>query len=214
MPDIQERIAQWEKMAAEAPDGMAYFSLGNAYKEAGRPEDAAEALQKAIDLDDKLSRAYQVLGQVLLDLRRRDEAADVLTRGYKIAAEQGDVMPQKAMGSLLETKLQLEPPEVEVKQEEQPELDDENMIIDKRTRQPQPRMPDPPMRGPLGQYIYDHYGVITWREWIGQGTKVINELRLDFSNEAHQNMYEEHMLEWLGITREDVEEYAKENSNA
>ena len=47
----------------------------------------------------------------------------------------------------------------------------------------------------------------TWREWIGQGTKVINELRLDFSNEAHQQVYEQQMKEWLEITDEEVAAY-------
>jgi Fe-S cluster biosynthesis and repair protein YggX len=65
------------------------------------------------------------------------------------------------------------------------------------------------MRGPLGKFIYDHFGQITWNQWIGQGTKVINELRLDFSNLAHQDLYEQHMLEWLQVTREEAEEYAK-----
>jgi Fe-S cluster biosynthesis and repair protein YggX len=36
------------------------------------------------------------------------------------------------------------------------------------------------------------------------GTKVINELRLDFSNQEHQVVYEQHMMEWLGISDEDV----------
>jgi len=206
MADLQERIAQWEKMAQEAPDGMAYLSLGNAYKDAGRPEDAADALRKAIELDEKLSRAYQVLGSVLIDLRLRDEAIEILNKGYVIAAELGDVMPKKAIGSLLEAKLQQPLPEVDESAEAQPELTDENMIIDKRSRQPQPKLPDPPMRGPIGQFIFENYGVVTWREWIAQGTKVINELRLDFSNEAHQKLYEDQMLEWLGITREEIEE--------
>ena len=68
-------------------------------------------------------------------------------------------------------------------------------------------MADPPMRGPLGRFIYDHYSQETWRQWIGQGTKVINELRLDFSNEAHQQVYEQQMKEWLQITDEEVAAY-------
>ncbi|MCH6552183.1 MAG: hypothetical protein IH804_09245, partial [Planctomycetes bacterium] len=33
----------------------------------------------------------------------------------------------------------------------------------------------------------------------GQGTKVINELRLDFSRPEDQNTYEQQMCEYLGI---------------
>ncbi len=70
-------------------------------------------------------------------------------------------------------------------------------------------MPDQPMRGPMGKFIYDHYSQETWRAWIGQGTKVINELRLDFSNDAHQRAYEEQMMAWLGFSKEDIDEHAK-----
>ena len=65
------------------------------------------------------------------------------------------------------------------------------------------------MRGPSANLAHDHYTVPTWRLWIGQGTKVINELRLDFSNQQHQQVYEVHMMEWLGFTMEDVENHAK-----
>ena len=39
----------------------------------------------------------------------------------------------------------------------------------------------------------------TWNDWIGQGTKVINELRLDFSREEDQDTFEQQMCEFLGI---------------
>ena len=71
-------------------------------------------------------------------------------------------------------------------------------------------MPDPPMRGPVGKFIFAHYSQETWREWIGQGTKVINELRLDFSRPDHQKVYEQHMVEWLGIDMAEVEAFAKQ----
>ena len=87
-------------------------------------------------------------------------------------------------------------------------------IIDRRTGQAGTRLPDPPMRGPLGRYIYDHFSQETWRLWIGQGTKVINELRLDFSNTEHQKVYDTQMMEWLGISQEEVDAYAAEGEEA
>ena len=42
----------------------------------------------------------------------------------------------------------------------------------------------------------------TWTEWIGQGTKVINELRLDLSREEDQEAYDQHMHEFLGVDPE------------
>ena len=71
-------------------------------------------------------------------------------------------------------------------------------------------MPDPPLKGPLGEFIYDHFTAETWREWIGMGTKVINELKLDFSNREHQDVYEQQMMEWLGISPEDIKKSAEE----
>ncbi len=206
----EERIAQWEQMAREAPDDMAYFSLANAYKDADRPEDAQEAFAKAIEMNPGMSRAYQLRGQVLIQLGKEDEAGPMLTEGYKIAAERGDVMPQKAIGSLLE-KIGQPIPQVQDAAERKKEVEATgDTVLDRRTGKPQNRLPDPPMRGPTGKFIYDHFGQDTWREWIGQGTKVINELRLDFSNDQSQDIYDQYMLEWLQVTREEIDEYAKQ----
>ena len=212
MSNIEQRIEQWEKMAAEAPDDMAYFSLANAYREGDRHEDAAGAYRKAIELNPGMSRAYQLLGQTLLKLDQNDEAGEILTKGYTIAGERGDVMPQKAIGSLLTEKLGLPLPEVEDFEAKKAAVEASgDTVLDKRSGTAQAKLADPPMRGDMGRYIYAHFGQDTWNEWIGTGTKVINELRLDFGNVAHQEIYEQHMLEWLGITQEDVDAYCKEH---
>ncbi len=204
--DINARITQWEKMTQEVPDGMAWFSLGNAYKDADRLDDACTAYREAIRLDPNLSRAYQVLAQLLIEQGKHDVAGDLLETGYPIAASRGDVMPQRAMGSLLE-KVGRPVPHVESDAPSESDLGDDQ-LIDRRTGRAGTRMKSPPMRGPLGQFIIDHYGQETWREWIGQGTKVINELRLDFSKEEDQRTYDLHMMEWLGISEEDVQAHA------
>lgn len=208
--NLNERIAQWEKMTREAPDDMSWFSLGSAYREAGRLEEADKALAKAIALNDGMSRAYQIRAQVLISLGHHDEAAEVLTVGYVKAAARGDVMPQRAMEALLQ-KLGQPVPSTEAVAAAMPKVDpsDPNALIDKRSNKAGTRLPDPPMRGPLGKFIFAHYTQQTWREWIGQGTKVINELRLDFSRPDHQKVYEQHMLEWLGISMDEVEAFAK-----
>ena len=208
--NTEERIAQWEQMAREAPDDMAFFSLGSAYKDAERLDDAQGAFAKAIELNPGMSRAYQLRGQCLIQIGRDGEAGPILTQGYSVAAERGDVMPQKAIGSLLE-KLGLPIPQVQDAAVRKQEVEASgDTVLDRRTGKPQPRLPDPPMRGPVGKFIFDHFGQDTWREWIGQGTKVINELRLDFSNDQHQDIYEQYMLEWLQVTREEIDAYAAE----
>lgn len=210
----EERIAQWEQMAREAPDDMAYFSLANAYKDADRPEDAQGAFAKAIEMNPGMSRAYQLRGQILIQLGKEAEAGPILTEGYKVAAERGDVMPQKAIGSLLE-KIGQPIPQVQDAAERKKEVEATgDTVLDRRTGKSQNRLPDPPMRGPTGRFIFDHFGQDTWREWIGQGTKVINELRLDFSNDQSQDIYDQYMLEWLQVTREEIDEYAKQAEKA
>jgi len=210
MSNLDDRIAQWEQMCREAPDDMAYFSLGNAYKEADRLEDARQAYDKAIEHNPQMSRAYQALGQVLISLNLTPDAGRILTQGYKVAAQLGDRMPQKSIAAMLE-QLGVDLPEVEDFAAKKAQVEATgDQVLDKRTGQPQAKLPGQPMRGPLGQYIYDHFGQATWNEWIGMGTKVINELRLDFSNPAHQDIYEKHMLDWLSITMEDVQAYASQ----
>ena len=56
-----------------------------------------------------------------------------------------------------------------------------------------------PFRGPVGAWILENISAETWKAWIGQGTKVINELRLDFSRDRDQDVYEQHMHEYLGL---------------
>jgi Fe-S cluster biosynthesis and repair protein YggX len=207
-PNLEARITQWEKMTREAPDDMSWFSLGSAYRDAGRLEDADAALTRALDLNPGMSRAYQLRGQLLIQLGREEQAGEILTRGYTVAAERGDVMPQRAIGSLLQ-KLGKPLPKVAAPAAPAQEPLGPDALVDRKTGEPGRRLPDPPMRGPVGRFIFDHYTQETWRQWIGQGTKVINELRLDFSNENHQRLYDDHMMEWLGFTREEAEEYAR-----
>ena len=192
-------------MAREAPDDMAFFSLGSAYREAGRLEEAEQALAKALEYNPEMSRAYQLRGQVLMKLGRTDEATPLLQTGYETAAKRGDVMPQKAIGALLE-KVGADIPDVQDAEQRKQEVEAAgDTVLDRRTGQPQARLEDPPIRGPLGRFIYDHFGQDTWRAWIHQGTKVINELRLDFSDPEHQKIYDQHMMEWLQITQDEVD---------
>lgn len=208
---LNQRISQWERMTHEDPDNaMGWFSLGNAYRDGERVEEAARCLRKAIELDEGLSRAYQILAQILISQEANAPAEEILKKGYVIAAERGDIMPMRAMESLLE-KIGAEVPEIKKKNETPVDLD-ADMIVDRRTGQPGPKLDGPPMKGPIGEFILAHYTQPTWSEWIGQGTKVINELRLDFSNVQHQETYEAYMLEWLGVSKEEIEEYAKENA--
>ncbi|MHC4908274.1 MAG: Fe(2+)-trafficking protein, partial [Planctomycetota bacterium] len=53
-----------------------------------------------------------------------------------------------------------------------------------------------------GAWIRENISAETWHDWIGQGTKVINELRLDLSREEDQHVFDQQMYEFLGIDEE------------
>ena len=60
-------------------------------------------------------------------------------------------------------------------------------------------MARPPFRGPIGEWIAANISKETFDQWIGQGTKVINELRLDMSRDEDAAQYDKYMEEYLGI---------------
>lgn len=200
---LQERIERFEHMASADPDNeMAHFSLGSAYLQADRAAEAAKSFQRTLELNPDMSKAYQLAGEAMIRAGWEDMAVDLLHKGYTIAAKKGDMLPKNAMGELLES-IGRQPPEVA---DTETETASSGSFVCQRTGRPGSQLPDPPMRGPVGQWIYDNISAETWRDWIGQGTKVINELRLDFSREEDQNTYDMYMREYLGI---DDELYAK-----
>ncbi len=198
--DLDQRIAQFENMAAEDADNdMAHFSLGGAYLQAGRHAEAAASLQRCLKLNPEMSKAYQLAGEALIGSGQEDAAAELLLKGYEIASGKGDVMPRDAMAELLK-KLGRELPTTVI--EPAPAAAtaaDGDGFICKASGRPGTQLPESPMRGALGQWIYENISAEMWKTWIGQGTKVINELRLDFSREEDQKVYDQYMCEFLGI---------------
>ncbi len=199
MDAINRRIAQFETMVrpeADPTNDMAWFSLGGAYAQAGRHFDAAGAYAKCIELNAGFSKAYQMAGQALLDAGKRDDAIATLGKGFLTATAKGDRMPAKAMSDLL-TKIGASVPEVP--RNEAPVQLGENVMMDRKTGRPGNRLAKPPMRGPLGLWIQNNISAETWDAWIRQGTKVINEMRLDLSRDQDAETYDKHMHEFLGI---------------
>lgn len=207
MPTTDDRIAQFENMAAADPDNeMAHFSLGNAYLQAGRHAEAAKSLQRCIELNPEMSKAFQLAGEAMIGAGWTDQAVELLGRGYEVAASKGDLMPRDAIAELLRS-IGREPPKLtEAVTQAAEELQASGGFVCGRTGRPGTRIEHPPMRGELGAWIQSNISAETWREWIEQGTKVINELRLDFSREEDQRTYDLHMCEYLGI---DPEMYEK-----
>jgi Fe-S cluster biosynthesis and repair protein YggX len=213
MADLNARIAQFEKMAHDDPDNdMAHFSLGNAYLQARRAAEAARSFERCIELNPNMSKAYQLGGQAMIDAGWADKAVVILNKGYEAAASRGDRMPQEAMAELLR-RIGREPPKLSAAVEQAAATaKSSGAFIDRKTGRPGTKLAKPPFRGALGQWIYDNISKETWDAWIGQGTKVINELRLDFSREKDQETYDQYMREFLGIDAEALAEMAAKRS--
>lgn len=219
MSDLERRISQFANMAQADPDNeMAHFSLAKALMEAGRTEEAAASFVRCTELAPQMSKAYQLAAEAYQKLGKTDMAAQLATRGFTIAAERGDLMPRNAMGDLLKS-LGKDVPEVPGKKPggmggdvdllgsggKAKKYDGpipEGAFVCQRTGRPGTKMARAPFRGPVGEWIQANITKETFDTWIAQGTKVINELRLDLSREQDEEVYDQHMREYLGIDDE------------
>ncbi len=199
MTALDERIAQFENMATADPENaMAHFSLGSAYLEAGRAEEAVGSFERCIKLNPEMSKAYQLAGESMIRAGGQDKAVGILQTGYEIAARKGERLPQNAIADILRS-IDREPPQLSGEAQASAESAGAGAFVCQRTGRPGTQMSEPPMRGPVGEWVREHISEETWREWIGQGTKVINELHLDFSRTEDQDVYEQYMCEHLGL---------------
>ena len=210
--DTASRIAQFENMAqADPTNEMAHFSLGTAYSQAGRFADAAESYLKCVGVSPDMSKAYQMAGESLIKAGDNRKATSVLMQGFIIATQKGDLMPKRAMGDLLRS-IGEEPPEMmdagtAVATAAAPEETGpvpEGMMRCKRTGKIGTKMPRPPFKGKVGAWIGANITEETWQLWIRQGTKVINEMRLDLSRDKDGETYDQQMREYLGIDIESL----------
>lgn len=211
MLDTAQRIAQFEAMVrpeADPNNDMAWFSLGQAYSQAARHADAARAFARCTEINPDMSKAYQLGGQALVAAGDRDSATKTLLTGYEVAARRGDRMPMKAIGDVL-TSLGVALPKV-AEPGGSPVAATNGVaapgaslppgtFVCSKTGRPGTRMARPPFRGPLGEWIAANIATETFNDWIKQGTKVINEMRLDLSRDQDSETYDQHMREYLGI---------------
>lgn len=199
MTATADRITQFEKMAREDPTNeMAHFSLGNAYLQVGRAAEAAQCFENCVAINPGMSKAYQLAGQAMINAGWADKAVAILNKGYEVAAAKGDRMPQQSITDLLKL-IGREPPQLKSAAPAEIGSKASGGFVCRRTGRPGTKLAKPPFRGSLGQWIYDNISAETWDAWIRQGTKVINELRLDLSRDQDQDMYDQHMREFLGI---------------
>lgn len=204
--DIEDRIRQFETMVrpeADPNNDMAWFSLGQAYAQAGRHEDAARAMVRCTEINPQMSKAYQLAGEALAKVGELSKAAEILTAGYKVAASRGDRLPQKGIEELL-IKLGQSVPQVQPKGPAPARTTPAGTggaggFSCRRTGRAGTKMARAPFRNELGAWIQANISEETFRGWVAQGTKVINEMRLDLSKDEDSATYERLMCEYLGI---------------
>jgi Fe-S cluster biosynthesis and repair protein YggX len=199
MMDLAARIAQFENMAQADPSNeMAHFSLGGAYVQAGRFDDAARAYLDCAKASPDMSKAYQLAAETLVKTGDKTRAIEVARQGYEVAATRGDLMPKQAIARLLQS-LGQPVPEVANEDKTAEALMAAGAFMCRKTGRPGHQMPKPPFKGAVGKWISENISEQTWQEWIKQGTKVINELRLDLSKDQDAETYDRYMREYLGI---------------
>ena len=184
MNDLLDRIARFEYMAAADPtNDMALFSLGSAYFDAERYKEAAQSFETCVNLNPDMTRALELGGSALLKLDQNEDAKALLDKGYVLAASRGEKRVQDGIEVILKEG-GFEVPKIESGDQAQ---------------QTGKQMDDAPLPGNIGEWILENVNQDQWNLWIGQGTKVINELRLDFSREEDQKVFEDYMIEFLGV---------------
>lgn len=196
----EARIEKLQAAVKEHPNNeLAQFSLGSALLEAERFEEAGPCFQRVVAVNSQNSKAYELLGTVQKRGGHNDLAIQTLTNGYRVAQRRGDIMPMDAMAALLK-ELGAEVPAAPVKKVS-PQAGGRGGtgFSCRRCGGAGPQLEKQPFKGELGEVVLATVCGTCWREWVGMGTKVINELRLPMYELEAQTMYDKHMKEFLLI---------------
>lgn len=204
MSQLQDRITQFRKMAADDPDNeLGHYRLGQLLMEDKQYREAIRSFRRTLELSPQFSKVFQLLAQCLIADGMRAEAAQVLRDGFAVADERGDNMPRDEMARMLTELGELAP----VSQKAPAagasagggsgfRCQRPGCMFGARARQ----LAAPPMRDAVGKRIYETVCADCWTEWLkNYSIKVINELRLDLSTEQGQNEYDRYMREFLGL---------------
>lgn len=198
MADTASRIEQFKKMAeADPTNELGHFSLGRAYLDAGQDAEAIASLRRVVELNPNISKAYQLMADAQLKLNERDAAIETLTNGVRIANDRGDLMPKNAMIESLK-QLGAPVPELAAKTPAAQPVG-EGQVLCQRCGKVGPRLPNTPFSNAQGKLIQEKICADCWKEWIGMGTKVINEMRLPLSDPQAQKIFDQHMMEFLNL---------------
>jgi tetratricopeptide (TPR) repeat protein len=202
MSQLQDRIAQFRKMASEDPDNeLGHYRLGQLLLEDGQYAEAVQSFQRTLELSPQFSKVFQLLATAYLRLGDQAQAVATLNNGFAVADERGDNMPRDEMARML---VELgEPAPVSRRGKAGAGAEGGGFQCQRpgcmwgaRARQ----LAAPPMNDEMGQRIQASVCAECWNEWLRNfSIKVINELRLDLSTERGQEEYDRYMREFLGL---------------
>jgi tetratricopeptide (TPR) repeat protein len=204
MTQLQDRIAQFRKMANDDPDNeLGHYRLGQLLLEDKQYDEAIRSFRRTLELSPQFSKVYHLLGLALAQAGRRDEAVTVLRQGFAVADERGDNMPRDEMARMLIELGEPAPTSQKATQHsggpagaggfrcQRPMC-----LAGSHARQ----LPAPPLPDEVGKEIQQKICADCWHDWFrNYSIKVINELRLDLSTERGQEEYDRYMREFLGL---------------
>jgi Fe-S cluster biosynthesis and repair protein YggX len=208
MTSLADRIAQFRKMATDDPENeLAHFRLGQLLMEDGQFAEAATSFARTLVIEPSFSKVYQLLGECHFKLGETAEGIAVLTTGYGVADAKGDKMPRDAMAKLLtDNGAPVPTAETSSATDDGPETGfrcARPMCTAGKRAKP---LAAAPVRDAIGRRIYETICTDCWNGWFKDySIKVINELRLDLSNEYGQNEYDKHMREFFGFEDQPAE---------
>jgi tetratricopeptide (TPR) repeat protein len=201
MTQLQERIAQFRKMASDDPENeLGHFRLGQLLMEDEQLEEAVKSFRRTLELSPQFSKVFQLLGVCLQKLGRRDEALQVWREGFTVADERGDNIPRDEMAKLLVEAGAARPQPKKAAGSDSAgdgfRCQRPGCPMGSRAR----RLPAPPMADELGRRVHEAVCADCWNDWLrNYSIKVINEMRLDLSTERGQEVYDQVMKEFLGF---------------
>jgi tetratricopeptide (TPR) repeat protein len=99
-----DRVAMLKEILADNPNDLfAHYGLAMEYANAGDTAAALAEYEKIVALDPNYVPAYQMGGQLLLNLRRDEEARRWFDKGIAAARRTGNQHAESEMQGILET---------------------------------------------------------------------------------------------------------------
>jgi Fe-S cluster biosynthesis and repair protein YggX len=204
MSQLQDRIAQFRKMANDDPENeLGHYRLGQLLLEDKQYAEAINSFRRTLEISPQFSKVYHLLALSLMNGGPRAEAVEVLRKGYAVADERGDNMPRDEMARML---VELGEPAPVSKRAAAPvggaqsgtgfRCQRPTCMMGNRAHQ----LTAPPIKDATGTRIYETVCADCWNDWLkNYSIKVINELRLDLSTDRGQEEYDRYMREFLGL---------------